>query len=107
MRAEAMFILVLHTILSALLVSDVSATLSRTDAKKKDSKTQEPETSQAEQSVLERGLVVADPQWKDIVKEERRYCQRAVTKHTFQGPVLGYITPVSAVLDLGMSSHGS
>uniref|UniRef100_A0A4W5LR00 Chitinase domain containing 1 n=1 Tax=Hucho hucho TaxID=62062 RepID=A0A4W5LR00_9TELE len=51
------------------------------------------QTSQAERSVLERGLVVADPQWKDIVKEERRYCQQAVTKHTFQGPVLGYITP--------------
>ncbi|XP_052322908.1 chitinase domain-containing protein 1 isoform X2 [Oncorhynchus keta] len=93
MRVEATLIIVLHTILSTLLVSYVSATLSRTDAKKKDSKTQEPETSQAERSVLERGLVVTDPQWKDIVKEERRYCQQAATQHTFQGPVLGYITP--------------
>uniref|UniRef100_A0AAZ3SJ82 Chitinase domain-containing protein 1 n=1 Tax=Oncorhynchus tshawytscha TaxID=74940 RepID=A0AAZ3SJ82_ONCTS len=93
MRVEATLIIVLHTILSTLLVSYVSATLSRTDAKKKDSKTQEPEMSQAERSVLERGLVVTDPQWKDIVKEERRYCQQAVTQHTFQGPVLGYITP--------------
>uniref|UniRef100_A0A673X6Q3 Chitinase domain-containing protein 1 n=1 Tax=Salmo trutta TaxID=8032 RepID=A0A673X6Q3_SALTR len=88
-----MLIIVLHTILVTLLVSYVSATLSRTDAKKKDSKTQEPETSQAERSVLERGLVVTDPQWKDIVKEERRYCQQTVIKHRFQGPVLGYITP--------------
>uniref|UniRef100_A0A673X7Z5 Chitinase domain-containing protein 1 n=1 Tax=Salmo trutta TaxID=8032 RepID=A0A673X7Z5_SALTR len=78
-----MLIIVLHTILVTLLVSYVSATLSRTDAKKKDSKTQEPE----------RGLVVTDPQWKDIVKEERRYCQQTVIKHRFQGPVLGYITP--------------
>ncbi|XP_020311816.2 chitinase domain-containing protein 1 [Oncorhynchus kisutch] len=93
MRVEATLIIVLHTILSTLLVSYVGATLSRTDAKKKDSKTQEPETSQAERSVLERGLVVTDPQWKDIVKEERRYCQQAATQHTFQGPVLGYITP--------------
>uniref|UniRef100_A0A8K9XEF6 Chitinase domain-containing protein 1 n=1 Tax=Oncorhynchus mykiss TaxID=8022 RepID=A0A8K9XEF6_ONCMY len=93
MRVEATLIIVLHTILSTLLVSYVSATLSRTDAKKKDSKTQEPEMSQAERSVLERGLVVTDPQWKDIVKEERRYCQQAVTQHTFQGPVLGYLTP--------------
>lgn len=43
MRVEATLIIVLHTILSTLLVSYVSATLSRTDAKKKDSKTQEPE----------------------------------------------------------------
>uniref|UniRef100_A0A4W6DXB2 Chitinase domain-containing protein 1 n=1 Tax=Lates calcarifer TaxID=8187 RepID=A0A4W6DXB2_LATCA len=67
----------------------VSATLSKTDAKK--SHKAEAETSPAELSVLERGLVVSDPHWKDIVKEEKRHC--AHIKKTFQGPVLGYITP--------------
>lgn len=43
MRVEITLIIVLHTTLVILLVSYVSATLSRTDAKKKDSKTQEPE----------------------------------------------------------------
>lgn len=43
--------------------------------------------------MLERGLVVSDPQWKDIVKEEKRHC--AHIKRTFQGQVLGYVTPVS------------
>lgn len=36
---------------------------------------------------------MADVQWKDIVKEEKRYC--AHIRKTFEGPVLGYITPVS------------
>ncbi|XP_042351863.1 chitinase domain-containing protein 1 isoform X2 [Plectropomus leopardus] len=66
-----------------------SATLSKTDAKK--SHKAEAETSPAELSVLERGLVVSDPSWKDIVKEEKRYW--AHIKRTFQGPVLGYVTP--------------
>lgn len=51
------------------------------------------QTSPAEASVLDRGLVVSDPVWKDIVKEEKRHC--AHVKKTFQGPVLGYVTPVS------------
>lgn len=50
------------------------------------------QTSPAETSVLDRGLVVTDPHWKDIVKEEKRYC--ANVKKTFQGQVLGYVTPV-------------
>lgn len=67
----------------------VSATLSKTDAKKPHKA--EAETSPAEVSVLERNLVLSDPHWKDIVKEEKRYC--AHIKKTFQGPVLGYVTP--------------
>eukprot|EP00064_Thunnus_orientalis_P006198 superscaffoldBa00000636_g6214 len=67
----------------------VSATLSKTDAKK--SHKAEAETSPAELSVLERGLVVSDPHWKDIVKEEKRHSTNI--KKTFQGPVLGYVTP--------------
>uniref|UniRef100_A0A665UAL9 Chitinase domain-containing protein 1 n=1 Tax=Echeneis naucrates TaxID=173247 RepID=A0A665UAL9_ECHNA len=66
-----------------------AATLSKTDAKK--SHKAETETSPAELSVLERGLVVSDPHWKDIVREEKRHC--AHIKRTFQGPVLGYVTP--------------
>lgn len=50
------------------------------------------QTSPAEATVLDRGLVVSDPHWKDIVKEEKRYC--ANVKKTFQGQVLGYVTPV-------------
>lgn len=50
------------------------------------------QTSPAETSVLDRGLVVSEPHWKDIVKEEKRYC--ANVKKTFQGQVLGYVTPV-------------
>lgn len=56
------------------------------------------QTSPTETSVLDRGLVVSDPHWKDIVKEEKRYC--ANVKKTFQGQVLGYVTPVSL-----LSSH--
>lgn len=67
----------------------VGATLSKTDAKKLHKV--EAQSSPAESSVLDRGLVVADVQWKDIVKEEKRYC--AHIKKTFEGPVLGYITP--------------
>ncbi|MEQ2310232.1 Chitinase domain-containing protein 1 [Ameca splendens] len=67
----------------------VGATLSKTDAKKLQKV--EAKSSPAEFSVLDRGLVVADVQWKDIVKEERRFCGHC--KKTFDGPVLAYITP--------------
>lgn len=53
------------------------------------------QTSPADLSVLERGLVVSDPHWKDIVREEKRYCVHI--KKTFQGQVLGYVTPVSSL----------
>uniref|UniRef100_A0A8C3ACP8 Chitinase domain-containing protein 1 n=1 Tax=Cyclopterus lumpus TaxID=8103 RepID=A0A8C3ACP8_CYCLU len=78
--------LLLHAISCCLLVS---ATLSKTDVKK--SHKAEAEASPAELSVLERGLVVSDPPWKDIVKEEKRHW--AQIKKIFQGPVLGYVTP--------------
>lgn len=84
MRASLVF---LHIVSCCWLVS---ATLSKTDAKKSSHKA-EAETSPAELSVLERNLVVSDPHWKDIAKEEKRYC--AHIKKTFQGPVLGYVTP--------------
>ncbi|XP_034542386.1 chitinase domain-containing protein 1 [Notolabrus celidotus] len=76
----------LHAITCCWLVG---GTLSKTDAKK--SHKAEAETSPAELSVLERGLVVSDPQWKDIVKEEKRHSVHI--KRTFQGQVLGYVTP--------------
>ncbi|XP_067090925.1 chitinase domain-containing protein 1 isoform X1 [Osmerus mordax] len=79
--------ILLYTTASILMVS---ATLSKTDAKKPP-KTQEPETSTAEYPVLERGLVVSDAQWRDIVREEKRFCTQV--KRSFQGPVLGFITP--------------
>lgn len=67
-----------------------SGTLSKTDAKKSH-KVDESDTCPSDVSVLDRGLVVSDPHWKDIVKEEKRYC--AQIKRTFQGQVLGYVTP--------------
>ncbi|TNN00242.1 hypothetical protein fugu_011488 [Takifugu bimaculatus] len=73
------------------------ATLSKTDAKKPHKA--EVETSPAESSVLERGLVVSDPHWKDIVREEKRHCVHI--KKTFPGQVLGYVTPC---LQFGFSS---
>lgn len=81
-------LILLHTISSCWLVG---GTLSKTDSKKSHKTAVEAEASPAELPVLERGLVVSDPQWKDIVKEEKRYCSHI--KRTFQGPVLGYITP--------------
>lgn len=79
--------LVLLCVLSCCCL--VSGTLSKTDAKK--SHKADTETSPAEQSVLDRGLVVSNLLWKDIVKEEKRHCTHI--KRTFQGPVLGYVTP--------------
>ncbi|XP_076027128.1 chitinase domain-containing protein 1 [Genypterus blacodes] len=70
--------------------SMAGATLSRTDAKKPQSRA-ESENSPAEVCVQDRGLVVSDTNWKDIVKEEKRYCTQL--KRAFQGPVLGYVTP--------------
>ncbi|XP_061577727.1 chitinase domain-containing protein 1 [Cololabis saira] len=67
----------------------VRATLSKKDAKK--SLKAEAETSPAELSVLDRGLVASDIQWKDIVKEEKRHWSQI--KKTFQGSALGYVTP--------------
>ncbi|KAM8893143.1 chitinase domain-containing protein 1 [Spinachia spinachia] len=75
-----------HAIACALLVG---ATLSKTDPKK--TPKADAETSLADSSVLERGLVVSDPSWKDVVKEEKRYS--AHIQRTFPGPVLGYVTP--------------
>lgn len=67
----------------------VSGTLSKTDAKK--SHKVEVESSTSDLSVLDRGLVVSDPHWKDIVKEERRYYTNI--RRAFDGHVLGYVTP--------------
>ncbi|KAL4642167.1 chitinase domain-containing protein 1 isoform X1 [Arapaima gigas] len=75
--------------LSALLVS---GTLSKTDAKKS-SKSLDLEALPVDQPVQERGLVVVDPQWRDIVREEKRYCPKTTGVRNFQGSVLGYITP--------------
>uniref|UniRef100_A0A8C6WIP3 Chitinase domain-containing protein 1 n=1 Tax=Neogobius melanostomus TaxID=47308 RepID=A0A8C6WIP3_9GOBI len=67
----------------------VSGTLSKTDAKK--SPKVEVKRTTSDLSVLDRGLVVSDAQWKDIVKEERRYYKHI--KRAFDGQVLGYVTP--------------
>lgn len=66
------------------------------------------QTSPAETSVSDRGLVVIDPHWKDIVKEEKRYCVNV--KKAFQGQVLGYVTPVRLhihyeLIQFGFSWH--
>ncbi|XP_008310358.1 chitinase domain-containing protein 1 [Cynoglossus semilaevis] len=68
----------------------VSGTLSKTDAKK----SHKAETSPSEYSVLDRGLVVSDPNWKDIVRDEKVHCSHI--KKNFPGAVLGYVTPWNA-----------
>lgn len=73
-------------------VPGIRGTLSKTDAKKL-SKVPEAETAIAEQPVQERGLVVTTLQWRDVVKEERRFCPHAISTRHFQGAVLGYVTP--------------
>ncbi|KAK7877054.1 hypothetical protein WMY93_032246 [Mugilogobius chulae] len=70
----------------------VSGTLSKTDAKK--NQKVEVESSPSDLTVLQRGLVVSDPLWKDIVREEKRYCTQI--RKAFSGQVLGYVTPWNA-----------
>ncbi|XP_028823243.1 chitinase domain-containing protein 1-like [Denticeps clupeoides] len=70
----------------------VDGTLSKSDVRKA-SKVQESETSVPELPAQERGLVLTDPQWRDIVREEKRFCPQAVAERRFQGAVLGYVTP--------------
>uniref|UniRef100_A0A671SBB5 Chitinase domain-containing protein 1 n=1 Tax=Sinocyclocheilus anshuiensis TaxID=1608454 RepID=A0A671SBB5_9TELE len=86
MRADLTF---LHV---CLLLPVVRGTLSKTDAKKA-SKIQEPEGTVADHLVQDRGLLVKDPQWRDIVREEKRFCPQCVSTRHFKGAVLGYITP--------------
>ncbi|XP_016399027.1 chitinase domain-containing protein 1-like [Sinocyclocheilus rhinocerous] len=86
MRADLTLLLV------CLLLPAVRGTLSRTDGKKA-SKIQEAETAAADRPVQERGLAVTEPQWRDIVREEKRFCPQCVSTRHFRGAVLGYITP--------------
>lgn len=52
-------------------------------------------TTVADRPAQDRGLVVLDPLWRDIVREEKRHCLQCVSTRNFHGAVLGYITPVS------------
>ncbi|KAJ8406623.1 hypothetical protein AAFF_G00301970 [Aldrovandia affinis] len=70
----------------------VSGTLSKTDGKKSP-KTENIDISAAEKPVQDRGLVVLDPAWREIVREERRPGPQSSALRNFQGSVLGYITP--------------
>lgn len=72
MRADVIFLLI------CLLVNVVRGTLSKTDAKKAN-KIQEAETTIADRPVQDRGLVVSDPLWRDIVREEKRFCPQCVS----------------------------
>uniref|UniRef100_A0A9J8B0B2 Chitinase domain-containing protein 1 n=1 Tax=Cyprinus carpio carpio TaxID=630221 RepID=A0A9J8B0B2_CYPCA len=74
-----------------LLLPAVRGTLSKTDAKRA-SKLQEKATV-ADRPVQDRGLLVTDPQWRDIVREEKSFCPQCVSTRHFKGAVLGYITP--------------
>ncbi|XP_020793638.1 LOW QUALITY PROTEIN: chitinase domain-containing protein 1 [Boleophthalmus pectinirostris] len=87
MRAAALLLVLVLVLFS--LWPRVRGTLSKTDAKK--SHKVEVESSPSELLVLERGLVVSDPHWREIVKEEKRYC--AHIRKSFSGHVLGYVTP--------------
>ncbi|KAG9352580.1 hypothetical protein JZ751_020994 [Albula glossodonta] len=70
----------------------VSCTLSKKDVRKSP-KTEITDTLVPEKPVQERGLVSLDPAWREIVREEKRYCPQSLTLRNFQGSVLGYITP--------------
>uniref|UniRef100_A0A673IBI6 Chitinase domain-containing protein 1 n=1 Tax=Sinocyclocheilus rhinocerous TaxID=307959 RepID=A0A673IBI6_9TELE len=72
MRADLTF---LHV---CLLLPVVRGTLSKTDARKA-SKIQEAEATVADHPVQDRGLLVTDPQWWDIVREEKRFCPQCYT----------------------------
>ncbi|XP_063053329.1 chitinase domain-containing protein 1 isoform X2 [Engraulis encrasicolus] len=85
-------VVTLTLVWSCTCLSLVGGTLSKTDGKKA-TKSQESESAVADRPVQQRGLVVTDAQWRDIVREERRYCPQAISKRQFQGAVLGYITP--------------
>uniref|UniRef100_A0A7M4FBK6 Chitinase domain-containing protein 1 n=1 Tax=Crocodylus porosus TaxID=8502 RepID=A0A7M4FBK6_CROPO len=71
----------------------VTATLSKTDAKKSASKALEEKTVHPDKTVQDRGLVTTDPKAKDIVLEHKSYCAKEVKERHFSGDVLGYITP--------------
>ncbi|KAJ8333788.1 hypothetical protein SKAU_G00411070 [Synaphobranchus kaupii] len=83
---------VLMLLYAGLSFISVGGTLSKTDPKKS-LKTENTDTSAVERPVQERGLVVFDPAWRDIVREERRYCPQSSAIRHFQGTVLGYVTP--------------
>uniref|UniRef100_A0A673IBJ1 Chitinase domain-containing protein 1 n=1 Tax=Sinocyclocheilus rhinocerous TaxID=307959 RepID=A0A673IBJ1_9TELE len=74
MRADLTF---LHV---CLLLPVVRGTLSKTDARKA-SKIQEAEATVADHPVQDRGLLVTDPQWWDIVREEKRFCPQCVSTY--------------------------
>ncbi|XP_062858889.1 chitinase domain-containing protein 1 [Trichomycterus rosablanca] len=86
MRAVLLFLYI------SVSVPVIRGTLSKTDAKKLN-KVPAPETSIPDRPVQERDLVVTDLQWRDVVKEEKRYCPHTIATRHFQGAVLGYITP--------------
>lgn len=71
----------------------VAATSSKSKSKKA-AKAQDTDLSlEVKQTVKGRGLVVADVKWREVVREEKRFCPASVTTRNFQGDVLGYITP--------------
>uniref|UniRef100_A0A673IFX3 Chitinase domain-containing protein 1 n=1 Tax=Sinocyclocheilus rhinocerous TaxID=307959 RepID=A0A673IFX3_9TELE len=90
MRADLTF---LHV---CLLLPVVRGTLSKTDARKA-SKIQEAEATVADHPVQDRGLLVTDPQWWDIVREEKRFCPQCVST---------YLSIVLPFVCLSWNSHG-
>nr|XP_033784166.1 chitinase domain-containing protein 1 [Geotrypetes seraphini] len=69
------------------------ATLSKADSKKSNSKTLEVKSQHSDSPVQDRGLVVTNPKFKDIVLEHKNYCAKKMKTRHFPGNVLGYITP--------------
>ncbi len=60
-------------------------------------------TAAADRPAQERGLAGTEPQWRDIVREEKRFCPQCVSTRHFRGAVLGYITPVSHTASIYLS----
>ncbi|XP_021119695.1 chitinase domain-containing protein 1 isoform X2 [Heterocephalus glaber] len=77
----------------ALAWGSVSATLSKSDARKAASKTLLEKTQFSDKPVQERDLVVTDFKAEDVVLEHRSYCSAKARERNFTGAVLGYVTP--------------
>lgn len=45
-------------------------------------------------TVVERGLVTEKPKWKEIVENHALYSTKHTAIKNFEGPTLGYVTPV-------------
>lgn len=93
---------VLLLLLSVLIINTVGATLSPSKNKKgKQQKEKELilKVGPVEKNVYERELVIEEPTGNSIVIESGTYFKETGLKN-FNGTVLGYVTPVSIIIEI-------